>query len=121
MGMSPTVLSWIGLFDLFRIGVGPSSSHTVGPMLAAGRFLSELPDGACMERIEVKLYGSLALTGRGHGIDRAIMLGLLGCHPGSLDPDEMPALIGQLEAERLLRLPGGGTITFDPALDIVFL
>ena len=119
--MSPAVLSWIGLFDLFRIGIGPSSSHTVGPMLAAGRFLSEFPDGACMERIEVKLYGSLALTGRGHATDRAIMLGLLGCHPGSLDPDEIPALIGQLEAERLLRLPGGGTIAFDPALDILFL
>jgi L-serine dehydratase len=119
--MPDAILPWIGLFDLFRIGVGPSSSHTVGPMIAAGRFLSEIPTGSSPEKINVRLYGSLALTGRGHATDKAIMLGLLGCHPASLDPDEVPTLVGRLEAERTLTLPGGRRVFFDPATDIVFL
>ncbi|HSY70432.1 MAG TPA: serine dehydratase beta chain, partial [Edaphobacter sp.] len=77
------------LFELFKIGIGPSSSHTVGPMRAALRFARELAAKNLLEkteRINVDLYGSLALTGIGHGTDRAILLGLLGEAPDTVDP-----------------------------------
>src|SRR3981189_2246312 len=73
------------LFDLFKIGIGPSSSHTVGPMRAARRFALALESFPSIERIRVELYGSLALTGRGHGTDRAILLGLSGEQPAAVD------------------------------------
>src|SRR5579863_8984898 len=81
------------LFDLYKIGVGPSSSHTMGPMRAACQFARGLESGGLLARvmrIQVDLYGSLALTGLGHGTDRAILLGLAGNEPASIDP----ALIG---------------------------
>ena len=81
----------VSVFDLFKIGIGPSSSHTVGPMRAAYRFVQELAAGGKLERtarVVIDLYGSLALTGRGHGTDRAIMLGLSGETPDRIDPDQ---------------------------------
>ena len=77
------------LFELFKIGIGPSSSHTVGPMRAALRFTRELAAANLLDktaRVTVDLYGSLALTGIGHGTDRAILLGLLGKAPDTVDP-----------------------------------
>ena len=79
------------VFDLFKIGVGPSSSHTMGPMTAACRFVETLAEKALLdrvERVEVDLYGSLALTGKGHATDRAVLLGLSGKRPDTIDPDE---------------------------------
>jgi L-serine dehydratase len=85
----------VSTFDLFKIGIGPSSSHTVGPMRAAARFVEkwlresgELPRTA---RVRAEVYGSLALTGRGHGTDKAVMMGLEGHWPNEIDPDLIPA------------------------------
>ncbi len=77
------------LFELFKIGIGPSSSHTVGPMRAANRFARSLEENGLLERVarvRVELFGSLALTGLGHGTDRGILLGLLGKQPDQVDP-----------------------------------
>lgn len=109
---------WIGPFDLFRIGLGPSSSHTVGPMVAAAHFAALLPAG--VERISVHLYGSLALTGRGHATDTAVLLGLTGARPDEFDPDDAAAIASEVRARRRLRLPAGGEVPFVPASDIVF-
>ena len=118
--MSDTMLPWIGLFDLFRVGIGPSSSHTVGPMVAAGRFLAEIPASAQVTSITVDLYGSLALTGKGHATDKAVALGLLGHHPASLDPDDVPRLLAGLAESRGITLPSGTRVAFDPDTGIVF-
>ena len=78
------------VFDLFKLGVGPSSSHTMGPMTAAGLFVGRLRAAGQLTRvarIEIRLYASLALTGRGHATDRAVVLGLMGFVPAELDPD----------------------------------
>ncbi|MDE3198229.1 MAG: L-serine ammonia-lyase [Acidobacteriota bacterium] len=83
------------VFDLFRIGIGPSSSHTVGPMRAAKQFAECLPLGAA--RIRVELYGSLALTGKGHATDRAILLGLAGETPAGIDPDRAEDIIARFQ------------------------
>ena len=80
----------VSVFDLFKMGVGPSSSHTLGPMTAACRFLGRLKDQgrlAQVARVEATLYASLALTGRGHATDRAVILGLAGFEPRDMDPD----------------------------------
>ena len=112
------------VFDLFKPGVGPSSSHTMGPMTAAVRFLGELRDAGLLARVvrvEVVLYASLALTGRGHATDRAVMLGLMGHAPASLDPDVGDAALAELEATHGLTLGlGGPAIGFDPARDLVW-
>ena len=87
---------YYSVFDLFKVGIGPSSSHTVGPMRAAERFLQELKTAgvlASVTRIQVDLYGSLALTGRGHATDIAIVMGLMGEEPDTVDPDTIPAEI----------------------------
>lgn len=76
--MTRAAPAWLGLFDLFRIGVGPSSSHTVGPMLAAASFAAGLKPARPVDRVVVELFGSLALTGKGHGTDTAVILGLTG-------------------------------------------
>ncbi len=112
---------WTGLFDLFRIGIGPSSSHTVGPMIAAARFVSELPAGMPVEAVRVQLFGSLALTGKGHGTDVAVILGLLGERPDQVDPDRVPALVKAVVDARTLGLPGLRRAAFDPATDIHFI
>lgn len=111
----------LSVLDLFRIGIGPSSSHTVGPIRIGARFLGELAQAGVMARtarIEVELQGSLALTGVGHGTPRAVMLGLLGLDPETLDPEDAEARVAALEASRTLMLPDGRTIAFDPVQDI---
>jgi L-serine dehydratase len=90
----------ISVFDLFKIGIGPSSSHTVGPMRAAKAFADRLAAGA--ERVvtlEVRLLGSLAWTGKGHGSDAAVILGLSGAEPDTIDPDAAEALVARVRAE----------------------
>ncbi len=111
----------VSVFDLFKLGVGPSSSHTMGPMTAACRFLARLGDGlADVTRVEVRLYASLALTGRGHATDRAVILGLAGFEPRTLDPDAADALIAAVRATGRLTLAGMREIAFDEARDIVW-
>ncbi|MBV8687125.1 MAG: L-serine ammonia-lyase [Alphaproteobacteria bacterium] len=112
------------VFDLFKIGVGPSSSHTMGPMTAACRFVETLAQGGLLERaarVEVALYGSLALTGKGHATDRAILLGLSGERPDGVDPDAADAIVADIRAHRRLRLNGRREIAFDEAQDLKFL
>jgi len=109
----------ISVFELFKIGIGPSSSHTVGPMVAAARFLGDLRElPAAPARVRVSLHGSLAFTGKGHGSDVAVCLGLLGERPDRVDPDAVPGLVAGLEAEKAIRV-GGAAVTFDPGSDIV--
>ncbi|MGA9583279.1 MAG: L-serine ammonia-lyase [Allosphingosinicella sp.] len=112
------------VFDLFKIGVGPSSSHTMGPMTAACRFVETLSQKAMLERTErvlVELYGSLALTGKGHASDRAILLGLSGDRPDRLDPDQADATIDIIRSAGLLYLGGSHEIRFDEDRDLKFL
>ena len=113
----------LSILDLFRVGIGPSSSHTVGPIRIANRFLASLADGdltGAVTRIEVELQGSLALTGAGHATPKAVMLGLLGLEPETLDPDTADREVAALEETKSLSLPGGHAIAFDPFTDIVF-
>src|SRR4051812_2272055 len=111
----------ISVFELFKIGIGPSSSHTVGPMAAANRFLDELSEsGADPGHITAELFGSLAWTGRGHGTDTAICLGLLGERSTSIDPDQVPILIKDLHNTRQVSVRNGVLASFDPARDIIF-
>ena len=106
------------VFDLFKIGVGPSSSHTVGPMLAARRFLLECPDLPNVTRVKVELYGSLALTGAGHATDKAVLLGLLGETPKDVDPQSMDAKVGQIRHSGQLNLLGEYSIEFNIERDV---
>lgn len=110
----------ISVFDLFTIGIGPSSSHAVGPMRAAGRFLQDLAADPSIvaNRIEVRLFGSLALTGRGHGTDRAVLLGLEGESPETVDPDRIPQRFDEICRTRGLRLGGTREIPFDVRTDL---
>ncbi|HEY7809136.1 MAG TPA: L-serine ammonia-lyase [Allosphingosinicella sp.] len=112
------------VFDLFKIGVGPSSSHTMGPMTAACRFVETLRQKALLagaDRVEVDLYGSLALTGKGHATDRAVLLGLSGQQPDKLDPDEAEEIVARIRDSRRLILGGVHDIAFDEARDLRFL
>ena len=89
----------LSTFDLFKIGIGPSSSHTVGPMRAAERFLREVETLGLLERtgrVETLLYGSLALTGKGHDTDKAIILGLCGELPDEVDPDAAGGIVARV-------------------------
>jgi L-serine dehydratase len=113
----------ISVFDLFRIGIGPSSSHTVGPMRAAGMFVHELGESrvlAGVARIQVELYGSLGATGKGHGTDKAVILGLEGELPDSVDVDGIPARLEQVRTSGQLQLPGATPLGFDEQADLVF-
>ena len=113
----------VSVFDLFTIGIGPSSSHTVGPMRAARQFVLALQASGNLTRVtrvRVRLHGSLAATGRGHGSHRALMLGLEGETPEATDIDRLPARIGTITASRRLDLLGERTIRFDPDADILF-
>ncbi|HLB97814.1 MAG TPA: serine dehydratase beta chain, partial [Acetobacteraceae bacterium] len=112
--MADDIPSWIGLFDLFRVGIGPSSSHTVGPMIAASRFIAAIPLDLPVRDLKVELFGSLALTGKGHGTDTAVVLGLLGEQPDRLDPDQVPALVAKATQRKALDLPRGRIVPFDP-------
>jgi L-serine dehydratase len=115
----------VSVFDLFKLGVGPSSSHTMGPMTAAGRFVALLRGRAVSgeaARVETALLGSLALTGKGHATDRAVILGLAGFSPSSLDPDVGEAALARIRAEESLTLGGDGpAIAFDERRDILWL
>jgi L-serine dehydratase len=112
------------VFDLFKIGVGPSSSHTMGPMTAGCRFV-EMLDGKGLldltERVEADLYGSLALTGKGHATDRAVLLGLSGERPDKVDPDEADGIVSAIRERRRLTLGGRHEIAFEEARDMRFL
>jgi L-serine dehydratase len=111
----------ISVFDIFKIGVGPSSSHTVGPMKAARQFVLGLKDSRCpVASIKVTLHGSLAYTGKGHGTDSAIVLGLLGCQPETLDPDDVEDMLRAVHESARMTVPSVGEIPFAPQEDIVF-
>jgi len=113
----------ISFSELFKIGIGPSSSHTGGPMTAAADFAQHIATAGLLgavARVQVTLYGSLAWTGRGHGTDKAVILGLSGLHPAEADPDLADALVDGVRAERRLRLAGMQLIPFDPEQNIVF-
>src|ERR1700692_2849673 len=99
----------ISTFELFRLGIGPSSSHTVGPIRAAALFVQELETGgqlAQLASVGVDLYGSLALTGKGHGTDRAVLLGLRGETPDRVDPARVEEKIAEVRSTHWLRLGG---------------
>jgi L-serine dehydratase len=113
----------VSVFDLFKIGIGPSSSHTVGPMRAARLFVQRLAhEGALprVARVACGLYGSLGATGKGHGSDKAVLLGLLGEAPDTVDVEAVPGLLRQVRQARALALPGGPTIPFDEKTDLKF-
>lgn len=114
----------ISLFDLFSIGIGPSSSHTVGPMLAANAFLTLLEKNNCFtrtHRIKIELYGSLALTGKGHATDRAILNGLEGKSPESVVPESMVPRMKAIIESQTLQLAGTKNIPFHEATDFIIL
>ena len=112
---------FLSVFDMFKVGIGPSSSHTMGPMVAAGRFLDSLrgspfhPTG-----LKASLHGSLAFTGVGHATDRATILGLAGFAPATYDAVKAEAALAQITATRRISPPGLPELTFDPARDLVF-
>ncbi|MET0985165.1 MAG: L-serine ammonia-lyase [Steroidobacteraceae bacterium] len=114
----------LSVFDIFKIGIGPSSSHTVGPMNAARDFFERLQVAALLTRtaqIVVRLYGSLALTGKGHGTDRAILLGLEGHRPDAIDPDRIDDLLATIRREHRIVLGGSHAIAFDEPMQLLFL
>jgi L-serine dehydratase len=114
----------ISIFDLFKIGIGPSSSHTVGPMKAGHAFLDWLSQQTTLEtitEIEVSLYGSLAWTGVGHGTDTAILLGLSGYHPETIIPDEIPDILATIYRTQKLLLLGTQPVPYDAQKSIRFL
>ncbi|NLR96158.1 L-serine ammonia-lyase [Rhizobium sp. P38BS-XIX] len=119
---------FLSVFDVFKIGVGPSSSHTMGPMSAANRFLdlllsNEWPrpsSNVHVTSIKVSLHGSLAHTGIGHGTGRAVILGLMGERPDSVDPDRMDAIIDEVERSGRITPPGHPAYEFQPKNDLIF-
>jgi L-serine dehydratase len=113
----------VSVFDLFKIGIGPSSSHTVGPMRAARLFALRLAHDGQLEptaRVRAELYGSLGATGKGHGSDKAVLLGLAGHEPDTIDVDTIPSLLSALRTGRRLPLAGTHEIAFDEKADLVF-
>ncbi len=113
----------IGVFDIFKIGIGPSSSHTVGPMRAARMFAKALGNEAReqdVDRVVVELYGSLGATGKGHGTDTAVMLGLSGHDPETIDVEAVDTMIQDIRYSRRLNLLGSHAVEFDEAKDIQF-
>ncbi|TIP14317.1 L-serine ammonia-lyase [Mesorhizobium sp.] len=118
---------FLSVFDVFKIGIGPSSSHTMGPMIAAARFLAEIrrddqprPANAPAASISVSLHGSLAFTGVGHASGRAIVLGLNGYLPGTVDVDRMDAIVAETEASGIVHPAGHPPYRFRPQIDLVY-
>ncbi|MFR0688898.1 L-serine ammonia-lyase [Enterobacterales bacterium AE_CKDN230030158-1A_HGKHYDSX7] len=114
----------ISVFDLFKIGIGPSSSHTVGPMRAAALFVGALRERQMLERtrrVEVRLYGSLSATGVGHGTDRAVIMGLMGEWPDRIDPRQIEPRMAALRESGELLLAGSRPIVFDWVRDMRLL
>src|SRR5688500_11058431 len=113
----------LSVFDLFKIGIGPSSSHTVGPMRAARQFAARLRDSELLgrvARISVTLYGSLGATGKGHGTDKAILLGLSGHEPDSVDVDAIAGIVERIRTTGELPLLGEKPLAFDEKRDLAF-
>ncbi|KJF65739.1 L-serine ammonia-lyase [Rhizobium nepotum] len=118
---------FLSVFDIFKIGIGPSSSHTMGPMSAANRFLKVIrsddwprPGGAHIAQLKVSLHGSLAFTGVGHGTGRAVILGLTGEEPHSVEPDRIDAVIDAVERTGLVRPPGHPAYEFQPKTNLIY-
>ena len=113
---------FLSVFDIFKIGIGPSSSHTVGPMVAARRFLEKAAATSLPRtgRLTVTLHGSLAFTGKGHGTDRALVLGLAGETPDTMDPDRVEDVLRQMAGAKSVTLANGEILGFDPARGVIF-
>jgi L-serine dehydratase len=113
----------VSTFDLFKIGIGPSSSHTVGPMRAASRFVQKwLQESGNLDRtarVRAEVFGSLALTGRGHGTDKAVLMGLEGHLPNLIDPDVIPEALARIRGDKRIRLAGSHEIGFDEKQDLI--
>ena len=113
----------LSVFDIFKIGIGPSSSHTIGPMNAARQFALDLEARgllAATRKVSVQLYGSLALTGQGHCTDRAVLLGLEGHRPDEIEPDTIESTIERIRSRGRLKLLGRHEIEFDEPLDLLY-
>ena len=113
----------LSVFDLFKIGIGPSSSHTVGPMRAARQFALRLREAEVLNRVSrvtVMLYGSLGATGKGHGTDKAILLGLSGNEPDTVDVDSIAATVERIRTSHELSLLGARALAFDERADLTF-
>src|SRR5260370_3667649 len=114
----------LSVFDIFKVGIGPSSSHTMGPMRAAREFALGLKrDGllGATQEIAVRLYGSLAFTGVGHGTDRAILVGLEGAQPETIDPDGIEPTVQRIRTSGRIRLAGEHEIAFDEPMQLLFM
>lgn len=113
----------VSVFDLFKVGIGPSSSHTVGPMRAARLFVARLTHHGQLpatRRVRTELFGSLGATGRGHGTDKAVLLGLMGETPDQVDVDRIDGWLADVHRQRCLRLMEGHDVSFDAQADLVF-
>ena len=122
-GTAQTNWQIVSTFDLFKIGIGPSSSNSTGSMVAAGLFLAQLADSRRLDRVArpmVSFFASMALTRRGHGTDTAVLLGLMGAPPENLDLDGVAARVRAVADSRRLALGGGREIAFDPVGDLMF-
>lgn len=114
----------LSVFDIFKVGIGPSSSHTVGPMKAAYDFVTGLERDKLLldtKEIYVRLYGSLALTGAGHGTDGAVLLGLAGAEPATVDPDTIAAVLEGIRAQSRVTLRGGHEVAFVESMHLLFM
>lgn len=118
---------FLSVSDIFKIGIGPSSSHTMGPMTAANRFIDEIlngdwvrPSGSQISSIKVSLHGSLAYTGIGHGTDRAVFLGLMGFAPDKIDPEQIDIKLNELKISKQVHPQGHPAYNFDPKSDLTF-
>ncbi len=112
---------FLSVFDMFKIGIGPSSSHTMGPMVAAARFLDTLRASPFTARgLRASLHGSLAFTGVGHATDRAVILGLAGFRPDSYDAGKAETALLAIRTEARVQPPGLDTLSFDPSADLLF-
>lgn len=112
---------FLSVFDMFKVGVGPSSSHTMGPMVAAGRFLDAIRNSPFQPKgLKATLYGSLAFTGVGHATDRATILGLAGFAPATYDAEQAEAALAAIHATHRIEPPGLPEMEFNPARDLVF-
>ncbi|MFB4371863.1 MULTISPECIES: L-serine ammonia-lyase [unclassified Pseudomonas] len=111
----------VSVFDLFKVGIGPSSSHTVGPMRAAALFTHALENQGHMPnvvRVVAELYGSLGATGKGHGSDKAVLLGLSGYEPDTVDVEQVPGYIDAIRTDKRITLPGGHSVAFNEKTDL---
>ena len=112
---------FLSVFDVFKIGIGPSSSHTMGPMVAAKRFLQSLKNSPFnFSGIRVTLYGSLAFTGKGHSTDRAIILGLAGCAPENYDHEASEKILEEISNKKFIVSNDLGKLSFSPQIDLKY-